>query len=178
MSIFVDQSTRLCVQGITGRDGSFHAKQMMEYGTPVVAGVTPGKGGQRFEGSVPVFDTVAEAVRETGANASVLYVPPGLAAGAIYEAADAGIGLVVCITEGIPVLDMTRVMLFLKERGTRLVGPNCPGVITPGVAKVGIIPGNICASGRVGLVSRSGTLTYEVVHHLTRNGLGQSTCVG
>ena len=178
MSIFVDQSTRLCVQGITGRDGSFHAKQMMEYGTPVVAGVTPGKGGQRFEGSVPVFDTVAEAVRETGANTSVLYVPPGLAAGAIYEAADAGIGLVVCITEGIPVLDMTRVMLFLKERGTRLVGPNCPGVITPGVAKVGIIPGNICASGRVGLVSRSGTLTYEVVHHLTRNGLGQSTCVG
>ena len=178
MSIFVDQSTRLCVQGITGRDGSFHAKQMMEYGTPVVAGVTPGKGGQRFEGSVPVYDTVAEAVRETGANASVLYVPPGLAAGAIYEAADAGIGLVVCITEGIPVLDMTRVMLFLKERGTRLVGPNCPGVITPGVAKVGIIPGNICASGRVGLVSRSGTLTYEVVHHLTRNGLGQSTCVG
>ena len=178
MSIFVDQSTRLCVQGITGRDGSFHAKQMMEYGTPVVAGVTPGKGGQRFEGSVPVFDTVAEAVRETGANTSVLYVPPGLAAGAIYEAADAGIGLVVCITEGIPVLDMTRVMLFLKERRTRLVGPNCPGVITPGVAKVGIIPGNICASGRVGLVSRSGTLTYEVVHHLTRNGLGQSTCVG
>jgi succinyl-CoA synthetase alpha subunit len=178
VSIFIDQSTRLCVQGITGRDGSFHAKQMMEYGTPVVAGVTPGKGGQRFEGSVPVFDTVAEAVRETGANASVLYVPPGLAAGAIYEAADAGIGLVVCITEGIPVLDMTRVMLFLKERGTRLVGPNCPGVITPGVAKVGIIPGNICASGRVGLVSRSGTLTYEVVHHLTRNGLGQSTCVG
>jgi len=178
VSIFVDQSTRLCVQGITGRDGSFHAKQMMEYGTPVVAGVTPGKGGQRFEGSVPVFDTVAEAVRETGANTSVLYVPPGLAAGAIYEAADAGIGLVVCITEGIPVLDMTRVMLFLKERGTRLVGPNCPGVITPGVAKVGIIPGNICASGRVGLVSRSGTLTYEVVHHLTRNGLGQSTCVG
>ena len=178
MSIFVDQSTRLCVQGITGRDGSFHAKQMMEYGTPVVAGVTPGKGGQRFEGSVPVFDTVVEAVRETGANTSVLYVPPGLAAGAIYEAADAGIGLVVCITEGIPVLDMTRVMLFLKERGTRLVGPNCPGVITPGVAKVGIIPGNICASGRVGLVSRSGTLTYEVVHHLTRNGLGQSTCVG
>jgi len=178
VSIFVDQSTRLCVQGITGRDGSFHAKQMIEYGTPVVAGVTPGKGGQRFEGTVPVFDTVADAVRETGANASVIYVPPGLAAGAIYEAADAGIGLVVCITEGIPVLDMTRVMLFLEERGTRLVGPNCPGVITPGVAKVGIIPGNICASGRVGLVSRSGTLTYEVVHHLTRSGLGQSTCVG
>jgi len=178
VSIFVDQATRLCVQGITGRDGSFHAKQMMEYGTPVVAGVTPGKGGQRFEGTVPVFDTVAEAVRETGANASVIYVPPGLAAGAIYEAADAGIGLVVCITEGIPVLDMTRVMLYLRERGTRLVGPNCPGVITPGVAKVGIIPGNICAPGRVGLVSRSGTLTYEVVYHLTRNGMGQSTCVG
>jgi len=178
VSIFVDQATRLCVQGITGRDGSFHAKQMMEYGTPVVAGVTPGKGGQRFEGTVPVFDTVAEALRETGANASVIYVPPGLAAGAIYEAADAGIGLVVCITEGIPVLDMTRVMLYLRERGTRLVGPNCPGVITPGVAKVGIIPGNICAPGRVGLVSRSGTLTYEVVYHLTRNGMGQSTCVG
>ncbi|NNG16862.1 MAG: succinate--CoA ligase subunit alpha [Gemmatimonadales bacterium] len=178
MSIFVDTSTRLCIQGITGRDGSFHARQMMEYGTPVVAGVTPGKGGQRFDDSIPVFDTVAEAVQETEANASVIYVPPGLAAGAIYEAADAGIGLIVCITEGIPVLKLTKLMPFLRERGTRLVGPNCPGVITPGVAKVGIIPGNICAPGRVGLVSRSGTLTYEVVNHLTRHGMGQSTCVG
>jgi succinyl-CoA synthetase alpha subunit len=178
MSIFVDTSTRLCIQGITGRDGSFHARQMIEYGTPVVAGVTPGKGGQRFDDTVPVFDTVAEAVQETGANASVIYVPPGLAAGAIYEAADAGIALIVCITEGIPVLQLTKLMPFLRERGTRLVGPNCPGVITPGVAKVGIIPGNICAPGRVGLVSRSGTLTYEVVNHLTRRGMGQSTCVG
>ena len=178
MSIFVDTSTRLCVQGITGRDGSFHTRQMMEYGTPVVAGVTPGKGGQRFDDALPVFDTVAEAVQETGANASIIYVPPGLAAGAIYEAADAGIGLVVCITEGIPVLKLTTLMPFLKERGTRLIGPNCPGLITPGVAKVGIIPGNICAPGRVGLVSRSGTLTYEVVNHLTRCGMGQSTCVG
>ena len=178
MSIFVDTSTRLCVQGITGRDGSFHTRQMMEYGTPVVAGVTPGKGGQRFDDALPVFDTVAEAVQEIGANASIIYVPPSLAAGAIYEAADAGIGLVVCITEGIPVLKLTTLMPFLKERGTRLIGPNCPGLITPGVAKVGIIPGNICAPGRVGLVSRSGTLTYEVVNHLTRCGMGQSTCVG
>ncbi len=178
MSIFVDTSTRLCIQGITGRDGSFHTRQMMEYGTPVVAGVTPGKGGQRFDDTVPVFDTVVEVVQETGANASIIYVPPGLAAGAIYEAADAGIGLVVCITEGIPVLKLTTLMPFLKERGTRLIGPNCPGLITPGVAKVGIIPGNICAPGRVGLVSRSGTLTYEVVNHLTRSGMGQSTCVG
>ncbi len=177
MSIFADASTRLVIQGITGRDGSFHARQMIEYGTPVVAGVTPGKGGQAFEG-VPVFNTVAEAVRETGANTSVLYVPPTLAAGAIYEAAAAGIGLVVCITEGIPVIDMTKLMPFLREHGTRLIGPNCPGLITPGVAKVGIIPGTICAPGRIGLVSRSGTLTYEVVHHLTRQGLGQSTCVG
>ena len=178
MSIFVDTSTRLCIQGITGRDGSFHTRQMMEYGTPVVAGVTPGKGGQRFDETVPVFNTVAEAVQETGANASIIYVPPGLAAGAIYEAADAGIKLVVCITEGIPVLKLTTLMPFLKERGARLIGPNCPGLITPGVAKVGIIPGNICAPGRVGLVSRSGTLTYEVVNHLTRCGMGQSTCVG
>ena len=178
MSVFIGKDTRLVVQGITGRDGSFHAKQMLEYGTGVVAGVTPGKGGQTFEGKVPVFDTVAGAVAATGANASVIYVPPLLAAGAIYEAADAGIPLVVCITEGIPVMDMTRVMPFLAERGVRLVGPNCPGLISPGQSKVGIIPGNICAPGRVGLVSRSGTLTYEVVHHLTRNGLGQSTCVG
>jgi succinyl-CoA synthetase alpha subunit len=151
---------------------------MLEYGTPMVAGVTPGKGGQRFEDKVPVFDTVAEAVATTGANVSVIYVPPAGAAGAIYEAADAGIRLVVCITEGVPVMDMTKVMPFLRERGVRLIGPNCPGLITPGEAKVGIIPGNICLSGRVGIVSRSGTLTYEIVNHLTRNGIGQSTCVG
>ncbi|HJS48555.1 MAG TPA: succinate--CoA ligase subunit alpha [Gemmatimonadales bacterium] len=178
MSIFIDNGTRLVVQGITGRDGSFHARQMLEYGTRVVAGVTPGKGGRQFEGRVPIFDTVAEAVRATGANAAVIYVPPMLAAGAIYEAADAGIPFIVCITEGIPVLDMTRVMPYLRERGVRLLGPNCPGLISPGQSKVGIIPGNICAPGRVGLVSRSGTLTYEVVHQLTRHGLGQSTCVG
>ncbi|MBA2628038.1 MAG: succinate--CoA ligase subunit alpha [Gemmatimonadales bacterium] len=178
MSIFVDRNTRLLVQGITGRDGSFHSKQMMEYGTQVVAGVTPGKGGQTFEGKVPVFNTVAEAVRASGANTSVIYVPPTGAAGAIYEAVDAGISLVVCITEGVPVMDMTRVMPYVHARGARLIGPNCPGLITPGQAKVGIIPGNICAPGRIGVVSRSGTLTYEIVHHLTKNGLGQSTCVG
>lgn len=178
MSIFIGQATRLVVQGITGRDGSFHARQMKDYGTALVAGVTPGKGGQVFEGSVPVFDSVAEAVAQTGANTSVIYVPPAGAAGAIYEAVDAGIALVVCITEGVPVMDMTRVMPYVRERGARLIGPNCPGAITPGAAKVGIIPGQICAPGRVGLVSRSGTLTYEVVNHLTRNGIGQSTCVG
>jgi succinyl-CoA synthetase alpha subunit len=178
VSIWIGNDTRLVVQGITGREGSFHAKQMMEYGTNVVAGVTPGKGGQQFEGKVPVFNTVAEAVAATGANVSVIYVPPAMAAGAIQEAADAGIPLVVCITEGVPVLDMTVVMPYLRERGTRLIGPNCPGLITPGEAKVGIIPGSIVTPGPVGLVSRSGTLTYEVVHHLTRNGLGQSTCVG
>jgi succinyl-CoA synthetase alpha subunit len=178
MSIFIGRQTRLVVQGITGRDGSFHTRQMMEYGTQVVAGVTPGKGGQQFEGAVPVFNTVADAVRETGANTSVIYVPPAGAAGAIYEAADAGIGFIVCITEGVPVMDMTRVLPFVRDRGARLLGPNCPGLITPGESKVGIIPGNICAPGRVGLVSRSGTLTYEVVNHLTRNGIGQSTCVG
>jgi succinyl-CoA synthetase alpha subunit len=178
VSIFVGRETRLVVQGITGRDGSFHARQMLEYGTRVVAGVTPGKGGQTFEGAVPVFHTVAEAVRHTAANTSVIYVPPAMAAGAIAEAADAGIGFIVCITEGIPVLDMARVMPFVREKGARLLGPNCPGLITPGAAKVGIIPGSICAPGRVGLVSRSGTLTYEIVNHLTRNGIGQSTCVG
>lgn len=178
MSIFIGKDTRLVVQGITGRDGSFHARQMLEYGTQLVAGVTPGKGGQRFEDRVPVYDSVAEAVAETGANTSVIYVPPAGAAGAIYEAVDAGIGLVVCITEGVPVMDMTRVMPYVRERGARLIGPNCPGAITPGGAKVGIIPGQICTPGRVGLVSRSGTLTYEVVNHLTRNGIGQSTCVG
>jgi succinyl-CoA synthetase alpha subunit len=151
---------------------------MLEYGTNVVAGVTPGKGGQQFEGSVPVFNVVAEAVAQTGANTSVIYVPPAMAAGAIMEAAEAGIALIVCITEGVPVMDMSRTMPFVRSRGARLIGPNCPGLITPGASKVGIIPGNICAPGRVGLVSRSGTLTYEVVNHLTRNSIGQSTCVG
>jgi succinyl-CoA synthetase alpha subunit len=178
MSVFVNRDTRLVVQGITGRDGSFHARQMLEYGTAVVAGVTPGKGGQRFEQRVPVFDTVADAVRETGANTSVIYVPARFAADAMYEAADAGVRLVVCITEGVPVLDMTRVLLFLRERGTRLIGPNCPGTISPGEAKVGIIPGQICRPGEIGVVSRSGTLTYEIVHQLTRAGMGQSTCIG
>jgi succinyl-CoA synthetase alpha subunit len=177
MSIFIDRSTTVIVQGITGRDGSFHTKQMMEYGTRVVGGVTPGKGGQTFEG-VPVFDTVHDAVRETGANTSVIYVPPMFAADAIMEAADAGIAFIVAITEGVPVLDMTRVHPFVKEKGARLLGPNCPGLITPGQSKVGIIPGNICTPGSVGVVSRSGTLTYEVVYQLTRAGLGQSTCVG
>ena len=179
MSIFADARTRLVVQGITGREGSFHAKQMLEYGTNVVAGVTPGKGGQSFEGKVPVFNTVADAVAATGATCAVIYVPPMAAAGAVFEAADAGMPLIVCITEGIPVMHMSRVMPFVRNRGVRLIGPNCPGLITPGArAKVGIIPGNICAPGRVGMVSRSGTLTYEVVNHLTRSGIGQSTCVG
>jgi len=179
VSIFADEKTRLLVQGITGREGSFHARQMLEYGTAVVAGVTPGKGGQRFEDKVPVFDTVAEAVAATKANTTVIYVPPMAAAAAIIEAADAGIPLIVCITEGIPVMHMSRTMPFVRSRGVRLIGPNCPGLITPGSkAKIGIIPGNICTPGRVGLVSRSGTLTYEVVNHLTRAGIGQSTCVG
>ncbi len=179
MSIFADRSTRLLVQGITGREGSFHTRQMLEYGTSVVAGVTPGKGGQTFEGAVPVFNTVDQAVRVTGANASVIYVPPMGAAAAVFEAADAGLPLVVCITEGIPVMHMSRTMPFVRSRGIRLVGPNCPGLISPGArAKIGIIPGNICAPGRVGMVSRSGTLTYEVVNHLTKAGIGQSTCVG
>jgi succinyl-CoA synthetase alpha subunit len=178
VSVFVDKETRLLVQGITGRDGSFHAKQMLEYGTNVVAGVTPGKGGQKFENAVPVFNTVEEAVRETGANTSVIYVPPPFAADAMMEAAAAGVKLVVCITEGVPVIDMLRVRPYVIEHGARLVGPNCPGLITPGQAKVGIIPGRICTPGNVGVVSRSGTLTYEVVYHLTRAGLGQSTCVG
>jgi succinyl-CoA synthetase alpha subunit len=179
MSIFVDRNTRLLVQGITGREGSFHARQMLEYGTALVAGVTPGKGGQTFEGKVPVFNTVADAVRATGANTSVIYVPPMAAAAAIFEAADAKLPLIVCITEGIPVMHMSRAMPFVRSRGVRLIGPNCPGLIAPGArAKVGIIPGNICTPGRVGLVSRSGTLTYEVVNHLTRAGIGQSTCVG
>lgn len=178
MSIFIDNTTRVIVQGITGRDGSFHAKQMLEYGTCVVAGVTPGKGGQRFEDRVPIFDTMADAVAESKANTSVIYVPPAFAADAIMEAADAGISLIVCITEGVPVLDMTRVYRYVKEKGARLIGPNCPGLITPGKSKVGIIPGNICTPGPVGVVSRSGTLTYEVVYQLTRAGIGQTTCVG
>jgi len=178
VSIFIDQSTRLVVQGITGRDGSFHAKQMMAYGTKVVAGVTPGKGGQRFENTVPVFNTVAAAVRETRANTAVIYVPAAVAASAIFEAADAGLELIVCITEGIPVLDMTRVLPFVYERGARLIGPNCPGLISPGKSKVGIIPGDICEPGKIGVVSRSGTLTYEIIHQLSTHGMGQSTCVG
>jgi succinyl-CoA synthetase alpha subunit len=178
MSIFIDDNTRLLVQGITGRDGSFHSKQMMEYGTHVVSGVTPGKGGQKFESTVPIFNTVYDAVRETGANTSVIYVPPSGAADAMMEAADAGIELVVCITEGVPVLDMTFVYPFMKEKGVRLLGPNCPGLISPGKSKVGIIPGRICTPGPVGLVSRSGTLTYELVYQMTRAGMGQTTCVG
>ncbi len=178
MSIFIDKNTKLLIQGITGRDGSFHAKQMMEYGTQVVAGVTPGKGGQLFEGTVPIFNTVMDAVKATGANTSVIYVPPPFAADAIMEAAAAGVQLVVCITEGVPVLDMTKVYPFVKEQGVRLIGPNCPGLITPGESKVGIIPGRICMPGPVGVVSRSGTLTYEIVYQLTRAGIGQTTCVG
>jgi succinyl-CoA synthetase alpha subunit len=178
VSIFIDGSTKLVVQGITGRDGSFHSKQMMEYGTHVVAGVTPGKGGQTFEGSVPVFDTVEEAVRETGANTSVIYVPPAFAADAIFEAADAGVDFIVCITEGVPVLDMTRVRPYVREKGARLLGPNCPGLLSPGKSKVGIIPGHITQPGPVGLVSRSGTLTYEVVFKLKQAGIGTTTCVG
>ena len=178
MSIFIDKSTRLIVQGITGRDGSFHAKQMIEYGTNVVAGVTPGKGGQTFEGSVPVFNTVDEAVKETGANATVIYVPPAGAADAMFEAADAGVDFIVCITEGVPVLDMTRVRPYVMEKGARLLGPNCPGLLSPGKSKVGIIPGHIPMPGNVGLVSKSGTLTYEVVYKLKVAGIGTTTCVG
>jgi succinyl-CoA synthetase alpha subunit len=178
MSIFVDRDTKLIVQGITGRDGSFHTSEMMEYGTQVVAGVTPGKGGQRFNGTVPVFDTMADAVAETGANTSIIYVPARFASDAIYEAADAGIELIVCISEGVPVLDMTRVIPFLREKGTRLIGPNCPGAMSPGRSKVGIIPGSICRKGKIGVVSRSGTLTYEIIHQLSANGYGQSTCIG
>jgi succinyl-CoA synthetase alpha subunit len=182
MAIFIDESTTVVVQGITGRDGSFHARQMMEYGTRVVAGVTPGKGGQFFDGpdgaKVPIFDTVEAAVAGTGANTSVIYVPPAFAADAIMEAVAAGTRLVVAITEGIPVLDMTRVHAFARDCGVRLLGPNCPGLLSPGKSKVGILPGQITTPGPVGLVSRSGTLTYEVVYQLTRAGIGQSTCVG
>ena len=178
MSILIDKSTRLIVQGITGREGTFHAKQAQAYGTNVVGGVTPGKGGTTHEGW-PIFDTVRDAVKQTGANASVIFVPPPFAADAIMEAADGDLALVVCITEGIPTFDMMRAMTFLKTRpGTRLVGPNCPGLISPGKAKAGIIPGNICKEGRIGIVSKSGTLTYEAIHQLTRLGMGQTTCIG
>ena len=179
MSILVNRDTRLLVQGVTGREGQFHADAMLAYGTNVVAGVTPGKGGQTtLAGRVPVFDTVAEAVDRTGANTSVIYVPAASAPDAILEAAASGIGLIFCITEGIPALDMLRVYHVLRQQGVRLIGPNCPGATTPGEAKVGIIPGSIHQPGRVGLVSRSGTLTYEVVQALTDAGIGQSTCVG
>jgi len=178
MSILVDKKTRVVVQGITGGEGSFHAAQMIEYGTQVVAGVTPGKGGQLFEKRVPIYDTLAEAVREQKADASIVFVPAPFAADAVMEAADAGIKLVVCITEGIPVVDMLRVTEYLAKRPTRLIGPNCPGIITPGGCKLGIMPGFIHKPGRVGVVSRSGTLTYEAVGQLTSLGLGQSTCIG
>ena len=177
MSVLIDRSTRLLVQGLTGREGAFHARQAAEFGTTVVGGVTPGKGGTTHAGW-PVFDTVEQAVRETGANASVIFVPPPVAADAILEAADASISLVVCITEGIPTLDMLYVVRFLENRPTRLIGPNCPGIISAGAAKAGIIPGHICREGRVGIVSKSGTLTYEAIHQLTRLGLGQTTCIG
>ena len=182
MSIFVDGNSRVVVQGITGRDGSFHTRQMMAYGTRVVAGVTPGKGGRDFDGpagrGAPIFDTVAEAVAETEADCAVVYVPPAFAASAIMEAADAGVGFIVCVTEGIPVLDMTRAHALARDRGSRVLGPNCPGIICPGKTTMGIIPGRMVTPGPVGLISRSGTLTYEAVHHLTRDGLGQTTCVG
>lgn len=177
MSILVNKDTRVLVQGITGREGSFHTEQMIAYGTNVVGGVTPGKGGE-WIGQVPVFDTVKTAVDATEANCSVIYVPARFAADAILEAADAGIPLIVCITEGIPILDMLKVRAFLDQKGVRLVGPNCPGLLTPGEAKVGIMPGHIAIPGNVGVVSRSGTLTYEVVDALTKHGMGQSTCVG
>jgi succinyl-CoA synthetase alpha subunit len=178
MSILIDKSTRLIVQGLTGREGTFHAKQAAAYGTTVVGGVTPGKGGTVHEGW-PIFDTVRDAVKQAGATASVIFVPPPFAADAIMESADAGLALVVCITEGIPTFDMMRAMTFLKERpATRLVGPNCPGLISPGKAKAGIIPANICKEGRIGIVSKSGTLTYEAIHQLTRLGMGQTTCLG
>ena len=177
MSVLVDKSTRLVVQGITGKEGTFHTKQMVEYGTNVVGGVTPGKGGTTHEG-IPVFNTVADAVKEAGANASVIYVPPSFAADAIMEAADAGIPVVVCITEGVPVLDMVKVKAVMKGSGTRLIGPNCPGITSPGKCKIGIMPGRIHLEGHVGVVSRSGTLTYEAVGQLTKLGIGQSTCIG
>jgi len=177
LSILVDKKTRVVVQGITGKEGSFHAAQMIAYGTKIVAGVTPGKGGTKHEG-VPIFDTVEAAVKATEANASVIYVPPPFAADAIMEAADAKLPLTVCITEGIPAIDMIRAFDYLRDRPTRLIGPNCPGIISPGRCKIGIMPGHIHAEGRIGVVSRSGTLTYEAVHQLTNLGLGQSTAIG
>ena len=177
MSVLIDEHTRLLVQGLTGREGTFHAKQAADFGTTVVGGVTPGKGGTTHEGW-PVFNTVDAAVRETGADATVIFVPPARAADAIMEAADASVALTVCITEGIPTIDMVDVVRFLQTRTTRLIGPNCPGIISAGKAKAGIIPGHICREGRVGIVSKSGTLTYEAIHQLTRLGLGQTTCIG
>jgi succinyl-CoA synthetase alpha subunit len=177
MAVLIDKNTRLVVQGITGREGTFHAKQAAAYGTQVVGGITPGKGGTTHEGW-PVFNTVADAVRETGANASVIFVPPPFAADAILEAVDAGLPLAVCITEGIPTLDMMRALAVVRGSKTRLIGPNCPGLITADQAKAGIIPGHICKAGRVGIVSKSGTLTYEAIHQLTQLGLGQTTCIG
>jgi succinyl-CoA synthetase alpha subunit len=178
MAILLDKSTRLIVQGLTGREGTFHAKQAASYGTTVVGGVTPGKGGTTHEGW-PVFNTVTDAVKQTGANTSVIFVPAAFAADAVMESADAGLRLIVCITEGIPTLDMMRALTFLKNKpATRLVGPNCPGAISPGKAKAGIIPGHICREGRVGIVSKSGTLTYEAIHQLTQLGMGQSSCIG
>lgn len=178
MSIIVNEKSKVVVQGITGKEGGFHTSQMIEYGTKVVAGVTPGKGGQKFEEKVPIFNTVKDAVDATGANVSVVFVPPPFAPDAIYEAADAGIETVVCITEGIPAKDMLKVYNYLKKTSTRLIGPNCPGVISPGKCKVGIMPAFIHKQGSIGVISRSGTLTYEAVHQLTESGLGQSTCIG
>ena len=177
MAVLLDQDTRLIVQGLTGREGTFHAKQAAAYGTVVVGGVTPGKGGTTHE-AWPVFNSVHDAIRETGANATVIFVPPPFAADAIMEATDAGIPLAVCITEGIPTVDMLRALTFMTGKSTRLVGPNCPGVISAGKAKAGIIPGHICKEGRIGIVSKSGTLTYEAIHQLTRQGMGQTTCIG
>jgi succinyl-CoA synthetase alpha subunit len=177
MAIFVDKNTRVVVQGITGRDGSFHTQQMLNFGTNVVAGVTPGKGGTDVFG-VPVFENVADAVAKTKANTSIIFVPPGYAVDAIYEAAEGGVKLIVCITEGLPTVDMVKVYHYLKTKGVRLIGPNCPGIISPGLSKVGILPGQIFAKGPIGVISRSGTLTYEIVYNLTNSGLGQSTCIG
>lgn len=177
MSILINKNTRLVVQGITGRDGSFHTRQMLNYGTNVVAGVTPGKGGTEVEG-VPVFNSVAEAVKTTGANTSVIFVPAKFAPGAMYEAIDAGIELVVCISEGIPTIEMVKIMAYLKDKRCRLIGPNSPGLVSAGEAKVGILPGHIFKKGKIGVVSRSGTLTYEIVDHITKIGLGESTCIG
>lgn len=177
MSILIDEKTKVVIQGLTGSEGTFHSKKMLEYGTKVVAGVTPGKGGIKHEG-IPVFNTVEEAVKETGANTSAIFVPPGFAADAVMEAAESGIQLIICISEGIPTLDMVKVDTFLKNRNVRLVGPNCPGVITPGKCKIGIMPGFIHSPGKIGVISRSGTLTYEAVDQLTKEKLGQTTCIG